>query len=70
MATVSGATYDELRTRHRWDVPARYSIARDVCFKHPADRLAMVHEDPDGAVREVRWGELVPPYKELAANVG
>jgi acetyl-CoA synthetase len=39
-------------------VPERYNIARDVCFKHPADKLAMIHENPAGTVREVRWGEL------------
>ena len=28
------------------------------CDKHPADKLAMIHEDFEGNVREVRWGEL------------
>src|SRR5204863_4374928 len=51
-------TYDEVRSKHRWEVPERYNIARDVCFKHPPDKLAMVHEDPRGNVREVSWGEL------------
>jgi acetyl-CoA synthetase len=61
-------TYEELRAAHRWEVPERYNIARDVCFKHPPEKLAMIHEDPAGVVREVRWGEL----QELAnrfANV-
>src|SRR4051812_9675252 len=59
MATVGASSnYQELRASHRWEVPERYNIARDVCFKHPADKLAMIHEDPRGAVREVRWGEL------------
>jgi acetyl-CoA synthetase len=39
-------------------VPARYNIAQDVCDKHPADKLAMVHEHFGGTVREVAWGEL------------
>ena len=39
-------------------MPERYNIAEDVCFKHPADKLAMIHEDFEGNVREVRWGEL------------
>ncbi|HWT93070.1 MAG TPA: AMP-binding protein [Solirubrobacteraceae bacterium] len=50
--------YEELREAHAWDVPERYNIAQDVCDKHPRDKLAMVHERYDGAVREVRWGEL------------
>jgi acetyl-CoA synthetase len=59
MATVgASSSYEDLRAKHRWEVPERYNIARDVCFKHPADKLAMIHEDPAGNVREVRWGEL------------
>src|SRR3954463_3364233 len=59
MATVgASSSYEELREKHRWEVPERYNIARDVCFKHPADKLAMIHEDAAGNVREVRWGEL------------
>ena len=58
MASTGTTTYEELREKHRWEVPERYNIARDVCFKHPADKLAMIHEDPAGTVREVRWGEL------------
>src|SRR6476661_8438145 len=57
MATGT-STYDELRAKHRWEVPERYNIAQDVGFKHPPDKLAMIHESPDGDVREVLWGEL------------
>ena len=39
-------------------MPEKYNIAVDVCDKHDAGKLAMVHEDPDGNVREVKWGEL------------
>src|SRR3954471_4473306 len=52
------ATYEEVCADHRWDVPERYNIAADVCLKHPRDKLAMIHEHFDGAVREVLWGEL------------
>ena len=31
---------------------------RTCCDKHPPDKLAMIHEDFEGTVREVRWGEL------------
>jgi acetyl-CoA synthetase len=55
-------TYEQLVAEHEWHVPERYNIAADVCDKHPADKLAMVHEDPDGNVRRVAWGEL----RELA----
>jgi len=47
-----------MRASHRWDVPARYNIAADVCDKHPRDKPAMIWESFDGAVRELDWGEL------------
>jgi acetyl-CoA synthetase len=52
------ASYDEVVAAHEWNVPERYNIAQDCCDKHPPDKLAMVHEDFQGNVREVRWGEL------------
>src|SRR3712207_425648 len=52
------ATYEEVCARHEWRVPERYNLAQDICDKHPRDKLAMIHEDFRGAVREVRWGEL------------
>ena len=51
-------SYEEALAQHRWEVPERYNIAADVCDKHPADKLAMIHEDFRGSVREVTWGEL------------
>src|SRR3954447_1159186 len=65
MATGT-STYDELRANHRWEVPERYNIAQDVCFKHAPDKLAMVHESPDGDVREVLWGELQEKVNRFA----
>ncbi len=62
------ASYEEARAQHRWDVPARYNIARDVCDKHPRDKLAMVWEDWRGHEREVTWGEL-QSLANRAANV-
>src|SRR5688500_8457607 len=52
------SSYEEAVAQHEWHVPERYNIAEDVCFKHPADKLAMIHEDFEGNVREVRWGEI------------
>ena len=50
--------YDEMVARHRWQVPERYNIARDVCDKHPREKLAMVREDWRGSERRVSYGEL------------
>lgn len=55
---MSSPTYEEMCASHRWDVPARYNIAADVCDKHPRDKPAMVWESFDGTVRELDWGEL------------
>ncbi len=55
---MSDPSYEELCATHRWDVPARYNIAADVCDKHPRDKRAMVWESFDGTVRELDWGEL------------
>jgi len=60
------ASYEEAVAAHAWEVPERYNIALDVCDKHPGDKLAMVHEDPRGVVREVAWGELQATSNQLA----
>ncbi|MFP5362065.1 MAG: acyl-CoA synthetase [Thermoleophilia bacterium] len=62
-------TYEEACAAHSWQVPERYNIAADVCDKHPRDKLAMVHEDPDGNVREVRWGELQDMSRRFALTL-
>jgi acetyl-CoA synthetase len=50
--------YEEVCATHRWDVPARYNIAADVCDKHPRDKAALVWESFDGSTRKLDWGEL------------
>src|SRR2546421_6830223 len=62
------ASYDEARAQHRWEVPDRYNIARDVCDKHPRDKLAMVWEDWQGNERRVTCGEM-QSLANRAANV-
>ena len=57
-STTTISSYEEARANHRWQVPARYNIASDVCDRHPRDKLAMIHEDFQGRVRRVSWGEL------------
>ena len=55
---MSSTSYDKICARHRWEVPARYNIAADVCDKHARDKPAMVWESFDGSTRELEWGEL------------
>jgi acetyl-CoA synthetase len=60
------SSYEQACARHRWEVPARYNIAADVCDRHPREKLAMIHEDPQGNVRRVSWGELQDDAARLA----
>src|SRR5205085_9428439 len=55
---MSADSYEQRCAEHRWEVPAHYNIASDVCDKHPRDKLAMVWESFDGSYRELVWGEL------------
>jgi acetyl-CoA synthetase len=55
---TSISSYEHARADHSWNVPERFNIASDVCDRHPRDKLAMIHEDPSGQVRRLRWGEL------------
>jgi len=66
-------TYEQVVAEHEWRVPERYNIAADVCDKHPDDKLAMVHEGPDGTVRELTWGEmraLANRFANVATGLG
>jgi acetyl-CoA synthetase len=57
VAAADVSSYEEARARHRWEVPARYNIAADVCDRWPDDKPAMVFEDFRGNERRVSWGE-------------
>jgi acetyl-CoA synthetase len=58
LAALDSLSYEQACAEHRWEVPARYNIAQDVCDKHPRDKLAMIWEDFRGNERRVAWGEL------------
>jgi acetyl-CoA synthetase len=66
--TLDIGTYEEAVAAHEWRVPERYNIAVDCCDKHPADKLAMIHEDFEGTVRQIHWGEL-QEWSNRFANV-
>jgi len=56
--TTDIRSYEQACAEHRWEVPERYNIAADVCDRHPREKLALIHEDVDGSVRRVEWGEI------------
>src|ERR671931_721927 len=68
MAVGAATSYEQAVAQHRWEVPARYNIAADVCDKHPRDKPAMIWEDWRGNERRVSWGEL-QDLSNRAANV-
>src|ERR1700743_1703879 len=54
----STLSYEQACAEHSWNVPERYNIAADICDRHPRDKPAMIHEDFNGNVRRLNWGEL------------
>lgn len=58
MGDQGAERYERVCAEQRWVVPERYNIAADVCDARDPASTAMIHEDPDGVVREVAWGEL------------
>ncbi len=62
--------YTRILETHVWKVPERFNIAADVCDARSPDTLAMIHEDPAGAVRELHWGELQALANQAANLLG
>ena len=71
-ASTRPSSYEEAVAQHEWHVPERYNIAEDVCFKHPADKLAMIHEDFEGDRARGRAGascrRTSQPVRQRAAR--
>ena len=62
------ASYEELRAKFRWRVPARYNIGVDVCDKwaEGRDRLALIHKCQDGRVERYSFRDLKRRSNQLA----
>jgi acetyl-CoA synthetase len=60
MLITRGATYREIYDAFHWDVPARFNMAVACCDRWASDphRVALIHEQPDGAVRRYTFTEL------------
>jgi acetyl-CoA synthetase len=52
-----GRTYDEIRRRFEWRLPARFNVGA-ACVRHPRDRLALLHVPPTGEPRRFTFGDL------------
>jgi acetyl-CoA synthetase len=61
-----GASAEELRRRFRWAVPVSYNLAVDACDRQPPGSVAVIHAGEDGAVEELRYGDLSASSGRLA----
>jgi acetyl-CoA synthetase len=61
-------TYEQLYASFRWDIPARYNIAADVCDRHATDpgKIALIGEGPDGKVWQMTFRDIQRKANKLA----
>lgn len=65
----TATTYQDLRHRFSWEVPARYNMGVDVCDKWAArepERVALIHISADGKPSEYSFGQLRALSNRLA----
>jgi acetyl-CoA synthetase len=60
--------YEQLYASFRWNIPARYNIAADVCDRHAGDpgKVAMIGEDSDGKTWKMTFREVQRKANQLA----
>ena len=60
MLIKHAGSYREIYDAFRWNVPQRFNIATACCDRWAADpdRVALIHEQPDGQVRRYTFAEL------------
>jgi acetyl-CoA synthetase len=60
--------YEQLYASFRWNIPARYNIAADVCDRHAGDpgKVAMIGEDGDGKTWTMTFREVQRKANQLA----
>src|ERR1700723_1082545 len=64
----SRPTYEQLYASFRWNIPARYNLAADVCARHAGDpgKVAMIGEDSDGKTWKMTFREVQRKANQLA----
>jgi acetyl-CoA synthetase len=60
--------YEQLYASFRWNIPARYNIAADVCDRHASDpgKVALIGEDSDGKTWNMTFREVQRKANQLA----
>ena len=61
-------TYEQLYALFRWNIPARYNIAADVCDRHAADpsKVALIGETADGKTWQMTFRDVQRKANQLA----
>ena len=61
-------SYEQTYASFRWNIPARYNIATDVCDRHAGDpgKVALIGVDNDGKTREITFREVQRSANQLA----
>ncbi|MGI9406364.1 MAG: AMP-binding protein, partial [Hyphomicrobiaceae bacterium] len=74
---LSGATYEELYSGFRWDLPEQFNVAEACCFRHARsdkrDAPALFYEREDGTVDTYSFGHLeayASRFANLLAHLG
>jgi acetyl-CoA synthetase len=61
-----GTSYDEVRSRFRWSIPATFNIGSACSDEQPPHAVALIEYDPRGAHRARTFGELADASNRLA----
>ena len=60
------ASYDELRSTFRWQLPPSYNLGVDIADRHPRNSVAIIATDGRRATRLITFGELSDSSNQLA----
>jgi len=65
---ATNADHDEIYASFRWNIPARYNIAADVCDRHADDpsKIALIGEGADGNVWQLTFRDVQRQANRLA----
>lgn len=63
-----GGSYEEICANFKWDIPAQYNIADDVCdrWANDPDRVALVYEDVNKNIRSYTFADIRKFANQLA----
>lgn len=60
---------DDARARHRWNIPADYSVVADCLLRHQQDRadeICLIFDDDEGNVQRWTWKRMIEAVNRFA----